>query len=217
MEVKSYQAGRVGELEFDERPFHDRSGKARVLYRTLKDAVVMYQANQRQGTAKTKLRSEVRGTNKKPYRQKHTGRARAGDRKSPIWRGGGIVFGPRPRDYSYHMPAKARRIATRSALLGKLQDGEVVIADLGEFSAPSARMARKILTDLGSPRRALIVLTAHDENIWKSFRNFPGVKVRTAKELCAFDVVSGGIVVVESSAMDELKERVGSLSAGGGE
>ena len=216
MEVKSYQAGSVGELEFDERPFHDRSGKARVLYRTLKDAVVMYQANQRQGTAKTKLRSEVRGTNKKPYRQKHTGRARAGDRKSPIWRGGGIVFGPRPRDYSYHMPAKARRIATRSALLGKLQDGEVVIADLGEFSAPSARMARKILNDLGSPRRALIVLTAHDENIWKSFRNFPGVSVRTAVDLCAYEVIAGGLLIAERAAMDALVARVGGTTPEGG-
>lgn len=213
MQVKSYQSGSVGEVEFDDRPFHDRTGKARVLYRTLKDAVVMYQANQRIGTAKTRGRSEVKGTNKKPYRQKHTGRARAGDRKSPIWRGGGTVFGPRPRDYSYHMPAKARRVATRSALFGKLSDGEVVIADLGGFAVPSARMARKVLSDLGSPRRALIVLAERDTNVWKSFRNFPGVEVRTAADLCAHDVVAGGLVIAQSAAMEALVARLGVAEA----
>lgn len=218
MQVKSYKAGSVGEVQFDERPFHDKKGKERVLYRTLKDAVVMFQANQRLGTASTRGRSQVRGSNKKPYRQKHTGRARAGDRKSPIWRGGGTVFGPKPRDYSYHMPAKARRVATRSALLGKLRDGEVVIADLGGFSAPSAKSARKVLADLGGPRRALVVLAQHDENVWKSFRNFPGVNVRTAVDLCAHDLVAGGLVVVESAAMESLVQRIGlPAGAAGGE
>ena len=209
MQVKSYQAGSVGVVEFDERPFHDKTDTARVLYRTLKDAVVMYQANQRQGTAKTKGRSEVKGTNKKPYKQKHTGRARAGDVKSPIWRGGGTVFGPRPRDFSYHMPAKARRVATRTALLGKLIDGEVVVADLGGFSQPSAKDARRILADLGSPRQALIVLAEPNEMVWKSFRNFPGVSVRAAIDLCAHEVVAGGTIIAESAALESLAKRVG--------
>lgn len=217
MQVKSYQAGSAGQVEFDEAPFRDKGGKARVLYRTLKDAVVMHQANQRQGTASTRNRAKVKGTNKKPYRQKGTGRARAGDRKSPIWRGGGTVFGPQPRDYSYHMPAKARRLATRTALLGKLQDGEVVIAELGGFSQPSSRAARKVLTDLGSPRRALVVLAEHKELVWKSFRNFPGVAVRTAADLCAHDVVNGGLLIVERAAMDALAARVGSLGSQGGD
>ena len=217
MQVKSYKAGSVGEVQIDERPFFDKKGTDRVLYRTLKDAVVMYQANQRQGTASTKGRSEVKGTNKKPYRQKHTGRARAGDVKSPIWRGGGTVFGPKPRDFSYHMPAKARRVAARSALLGKLLDGEVVIADLGGFSAPSAKAARKILGDLGNPRRAVVVLAQRDENVWKSFRNFPGVNVRTAIDLCAYDIVAGGLVVIESAAMEALVQRIGLSQGAGGE
>jgi large subunit ribosomal protein L4 len=204
MQVKSYKAGSVGEVQVETTSFGDK-----VLYRTLKDAVVMHQANQRLGTASTKGRSEVKGSNKKPYKQKHTGRARAGDRKSPIWRGGGTVHGPKPRDYSYHMPAKARRVATRSAIAGKLQDGEVVVADLGGFSAPSAKAARKVLADLGSPRRALLVLNERDVNVYKSFRNFPGVKIRTADELCAFDVVAGGIVIAESGVLEKLAERVG--------
>ncbi len=209
MQVKSYKAGSCGQIDFDDSPF---GGK--VLYRTLKDAVVMHQANQRQGTVKTKGRSEVAGTNKKPYRQKHTGRARAGDRKSPIWRGGGTVFGPKPRDYSYHMPAKARRVALRSALAGKLQDDEVVIADLGEFTSPSAKSARKVLQDLGSPRRACIVIEKPDVNLWKSFRNFPRVNVRTADELCAYDVVNGGLIIAERAALEKLAQRVGVKQGG---
>lgn len=209
MQVKSYQAGSVGQVEVDEKPFFDKKNESRVLYRTLKDAVVMFAANQRQGNASTKGRSEVKGTNKKPYRQKHTGRARAGDVKSPIWRGGGTVFGPKPRDYSYHMPAKQRRVALRSALLGKLIDEEVVVADLGDFAAPSSKSARKVLADLGSPRRATVVLTEGDENIWKSFRNFPGVKVRRAVDLCAHDVVAGGLIIAEGSALEALAKRVG--------
>jgi large subunit ribosomal protein L4 len=217
MQVKSYKAGSVGQVELDERAFHDKQGKGNVLYRTLKDAVDMFQTNQRQGAANTIGRSEVKGSNKKPWAQKHTGRARAGDRKSPIWRGGGTVFGPKTRDWSYHMPAKAKRVATRTALLGKLRDGEVVIADLGSFSAPSAKAARKILADLGSPSRALVVLAKPDGVIWKSFRNFPGVKVRTADEVCAHDVVAGGLVIAQAAAIEKLAERVGRKEPTGGD
>ena len=208
MQVKSYKSGSVGNVEVNEKPFGDK-----VLYRTLKDAIVMYQANQRQGTVKTKTRGEVRGTNKKPYRQKHTGRARAGDVKSPIWRGGGTVFGPRPRDYSYHMPTKARRVALRGALAGKLADNEVVVVELGEFSAPSSKSARKVLADLGSPRRALLVLKERNENVWRSFRNFPLVNVRIADEVCAFDVAAGGLIIVEGGVLESLAERVGMSDA----
>jgi large subunit ribosomal protein L4 len=204
MQVKSYKAGNVGEVEFDGASFGDK-----VLYRTLKDAVVMYQANKRQGTVNTRGRSEVKGTNAKPYKQKHTGRARAGDRKSPIWRGGGTVFGPKARDYSYKMPIKARRVALRSSLAGKLADGEVVIADLGGFSQPCSKDARRMLSDLGSPRRACIVIENYDQNIYKSFRNFPGVEVRTADDLCALDVIGGGLIVAEQSALDKVAVRVG--------
>lgn len=208
MQVKSYKAGSVGEVEVQTDAFGEK-----ILYRTLKDAVVMHQANQRQGNASTKGRSEIRGTQKKPYKQKHTGRARAGSVKSPIWRGGGTVHGPKPKDYSYHMPAKARRVATRTAVAGKLQDGEVVVADLGGFSAPSSKSARKVLSDLGSPRRALLVLNERNANVYKSFRNFPGVEVRTADELCAFDVVAGGLVIVETGVLEKLSTRIG-LNAG---
>ena len=170
----------------------------------------------RQGTHDVKSRGEVRGGGKKPYRQKHTGRARAGDVKSPIWRGGGTVFGPRPRDYSYHMPAKARRVALRSALAGKIADGELVIADFGSFTAPSSKSARKVLADLDRPRRALLILAEPNENLWKSFRNFPGVEVRSATDVCAYDVVAGGLILAEQAAMDALATRVGVQPEGAG-
>ena len=208
MQVKSYKSGSLGVVEIDEAPFGDK-----VLYRTLKDAVTMHQANQRQGTTNARGRSEVRGTNKKPYRQKHTGRARAGDCKSPIWRGGGVVFGPHRRDYSYHMPAKARRVALRTALAGKLKDDEVCVADLGSFSAPSARAARKVISDLGTPRRMTLVLGERDELVWKSFRNFPGVTIRIAEELCAYDVVAGGLIVTQAGVLEALAGRVGLATA----
>src|SRR5689334_1192070 len=148
MKVQSYSAGKLGQIEFDTKAFGDK-----VLYRTLKDAVVMYQANKRQGTVKTKGRSEVHGSGKKPWKQKHTGRARAGDKKSPLWRKGGRIFGPHPRDFSYHAPTKQRRVALRSALYGKFADNEVVVAELPRYSTPSSKSVRGLLGELGSPRK----------------------------------------------------------------
>ncbi len=199
----------MGQVDFDDAPFHDKGGKARVLYRTLKDAVVMHLANQRQGTVGVKSRGNITGSNHKLYRQKGTGRARAGSVKSPIRRGGGVAFGPQARDYSYHMPAKARRLATRTAILGKLQDNEVVIADLSGFDVPSSKAARKVLADLGSPRRALILLAEPNENVWKSFRNFPLVNIRNAQDVCSHDVVAGGLIITEAVALEAVAKRVG--------
>ncbi|MEZ6014048.1 MAG: 50S ribosomal protein L4 [Planctomycetota bacterium] len=209
MKVKSYKAGSVGEVEFDVAPFGDK-----VLYRTLKESVLSHLANKRQGNASTRGRAEVSGSNKKPYKQKHTGNARAGDRKSPIWRGGGTVFGPKPRDYSYHLPRKARRVALRTALAGKFADGQVVVADLGSWSAPSAKTARKVLTAVGGTARACVVVAERDENLHKSFRNFPKVAVRTADELCAYDIANGGIIIADAVALERLVGRVGRTSNG---
>jgi len=210
MKVQVHVSGKSpSSKEIDAGAFGDR-----VLHRTLKDAVVMFQANQRQGTAKTKGRSEVSGSGKKPWKQKHTGRARAGDRKSPIWRGGGTVFGPQPRSYVYHMPVKARRVALRTALFGKLEAGEACLISTAGFDRPSAKAARALLADVGSPRRALVVTAARNEHVWKSFRNFPGVSVRQASDLCAFDVVAGGLLLVEEAALQALEQRVGAAASG---
>ncbi|MCH2103576.1 MAG: 50S ribosomal protein L4 [Planctomycetes bacterium] len=212
MKVKSYKDGSLGKVEVDEAAFGEK-----VLYRTLKDVVVNHMANQRQGNHSTKSRGQVKGTNKKPYRQKGTGRARAGDIKSPIRRGGGVAFGPKQRDHSYQPPVKVRRTALRSAIAGKLRDEEVVVTEFGEFSAPSAKAARKILSDLGSPKRAVVVLAEANENVYKSFRNFPKVEVRTGADLCAYDVVNGGLVIAESGVLEQVAERVANKKNDGGE
>jgi large subunit ribosomal protein L4 len=125
------------------------------------------------------------------------------------------VFGPLPRDYSYHMPAKARRVALRTALCGKLADGEVCLFDPSAFGAPSAKAARALLADLDSPRRAVVVTTERNDTVVKSFRNFPRVTVRNATDLCAFDVAAGGLVVIEEGALSALEERVGARAAEG--
>ncbi len=203
MKVKNYAGGKLGSQELDTTAFGEK-----VLWRTLKDAIDMYGANKRQGTVKTKGRSEVAYSRKKLWKQKHTGRARAGDRKNPVWRGGGTIFGPLPRDWSYHMPIKARRIALKSALLGKLKDQELVLAEMPKLDKPSAKSVRKILADIGGPRRVLFVLGARNESFWKSARNFPGVQVRTAGEISALDVLQATIIVAEQEALDALAARV---------
>lgn len=208
MKVQSYKGGKVGHVEVDSAPFGDK-----VMHRLLKEVVIMYQANQRLGTAKTKTRAEVHGSHAKPWKQKHTGRARAGDKKSPLWRKGGTIFGPVPHSFSFYMPAQARRVALRSAIAGKMKENEFVVADLPQLDKPSAKSARKMLADLGSPRRALFVLGKPDTNLWKSLRNFPGVDVKTADELNALHVLSGGLVVAEKTALDALSTRVGKKAA----
>ena len=204
MKVQSYKGGKVGHVEIDSTAFGDK-----VMHRLLKEVVIMYQANQRLGTAKTKTRAEVHGSHAKPWKQKHTGRARAGDKKSPLWRKGGTIFGPVPHSFSFQVPAQARRVALRSALFGKMKENEFVLADLPKLDKPSAKTARKLLVELGSPRRALFVLGKPDTNVWKSLRNFPGVEVRTAEELNALHVLNGGLVVAEKGALDALSARVG--------
>jgi len=218
MKVNHYKGGKLSKQELDTSRFGER-----VLYRTLKQAIDSHRANQRQGTVKTIGRDEVSGSHKKPWKQKHTGRARAGDRKSPIWRGGGTVFGPKPRDWSYHLPAKERRVALRSALYGKLSDGEVTVVDLAGFEAPSAKAARALLKgsgalerEPGAVRKVLVVLREHDQSVWKSFRNFPHLDVRTAADLCAFDVLSSRVVLAQAGALELLAERVGTAAAGDG-
>ena len=202
--LKNVKGDSVGDYEFADNLLISDKGDHAVY-----EAVVAYNAAQRAGTASTLSKSEVNGSGKKPWKQKGLGRARAGYKQSNVWRGGYVAHGPKPRDFSYHMPAKARRVALRSALAGKLADEEVVIADLGEFAAPSSKSARKILADLGAPRRACLVIAERSENLYKSFRNFPRVEVRTAAELCAFDVVNGGLIIAEREAMDQLASRVG--------
>ncbi|MBC8327612.1 MAG: 50S ribosomal protein L4 [Planctomycetes bacterium] len=180
----------------------------KVLYRTMKDAIVQYQANRRQGDAHTKTRAEVAGNTKKPWKQKKTGRARAGDRKSPLWRGGGNIFGPRnTRNWGYHLPRKQRQVALRSALLGKLLDAEVKEMTGLSFDAPSAKTARRILADLAPKGSALVLTKALDPDAWKSFRNFPRVRIMPASEATAYDLLAHKWLLLQEGALEALASR----------
>jgi len=202
-EVKTYSAdGSLGQTQVDPALFGDK-----VLGRTLKDAVVMYEANVRAGTAKSKTRSEVAGPNKKLWKQKHTGRARMGSKKVPHWRGGGTAFGPVPRDYSYHMPKKARRAVLRNAVFTKFRDGEVAIAEGWPADKPSTKHAFAILDKLGVTRSALVVTAEHDGNLTLSLRNVPHITVRPVADLNARDVLLRRHMVLTPAAFEALKAR----------
>ena len=194
----------LGDAEIDETVFGDR-----IRWRLLRDAVVMYQANLRVGTHSTKTRAEVKGANRKPWRQKGTGRARAGSRQSPIWRGGGVVFGPKPRDYSYHMPKKARRQALCSALLGKLRDGEVALIEAADLDTPKTKPFAEAFAKLGIAGSALVVLPREADVLYKSARNLARTRVKAAADVNAYDIVRHQRLVLTKDALDRLVERVG--------
>lgn len=204
VQVKVYSGGSISASEIDESRFGDRQ-----LGRTLKDAVVMYEANKRQGTAKAKTRGEVRGPNKKLWKQKHTGRARMGTKKVGHWRGGGVIFGPQPRDYSYAMPKKARRVALRNAIFTKFRDGEVSIADGWPTDKPNTKAASAILTALDLGRGVLVVSAERDMNLYLSLRNVPHVEVAPVTDLNAHQVLRMRNLVLTPAAMTALEERFG--------
>lgn len=205
VEVPTYRwsDGAVEPVEFDETVFGDR-----IRYRCLREAVLMYEARQRVGTHCTKTRAEVKGSTKKPWRQKGTGRARSGTRKSPIWRGGGVVHGPRPRDYSYSLPRKALRVALRSALLGKLRDGEVKGIDEIALDAPKTKAVAAAIRALEIPGSVVVVLPEPHEAAFRSGRNIARTQVRVASDLSAYDVLKASVVVVVGDALARLQERV---------
>lgn len=210
-EVKVFRDGTVSSQEFDASLFGER-----VLGRTLKDAVVMYEANARAGTHKAKNRSDVRGGNKKLWRQKHTGRARMGTTKSPLWRGGGVIFGPEPRDYSYHMPVKARRAALRNALFTKFRDGEVAVVEGLPQDRPSTKAAFGILDRLGMQRSATVVTDGTDRNVHLSLRNVPLVDVCAVADLNARQVLLRRWLVVTPAALEALRQRFARDGEGAG-
>ena len=179
----------------------------------LHDAVVMYQANQRQGTHKTKTRAEVSASTKKMYRQKGTGNARAGHKRSGVRRGGGHIHAIRPRDYSYSMPRKALRLATRMALASKVQDDELVIIDDLKFEAPKTRDMAHIIKSLGCDDSSLLITTeSSDTNVYKSARNLQRVDVSPASDLNALSLLSARRVLITKAALDALKSSASSAA-----
>jgi large subunit ribosomal protein L4 len=172
------------------------------------EAVVAYLANQRQGTVNTKERSDVRGGGKKPWRQKGTGRARAGTIRSPLWRGGGTVFGPHPRDHRVKVNKKAKRIALSSSLTARAKDGSIIVVKSLDFDAPGTKAFAGLLKNVGAypGKKTLVVLDKPHLPTLKSARNIPGVRVTLADSVSTYDVVWAERVVVSSAALSRMEE-----------
>jgi len=172
----------------------------------LHEAVLMQRASQRQGTHAVKNRGQVRGGGKKPWRQKGTGRARHGSIRSPIWVGGGVVFGPTPRSYKYQLPKKVRRLAIKSALSTKVQEENVVVLEDIQFDQPKTKEVVNLLKALNVDEKALFVVAETDENLLRSANNLQHVKVITVEQLNVLDVLSHDKLILTKDAAEKADE-----------
>lgn len=163
-------------------------------------------ANRRQGTQSAKTRAEVRGGGKKPWRQKGTGRARQGSIRSPQWRGGGIVFAPKPRSYRYTTPKKVRRLAMKSVLTAKVQEKELIVVDKFAMDAPKTKALRDVLANMGAHEKALIVTANSDQNVVLSARNLPKTEVSTVGTLNVYDILKYDSLILTKDALDKIVE-----------
>jgi len=171
------------------------------------EAVTAYMANQRQGTAKAKGRSEVAGGGRKPYRQKGTGRARAGTIRSPLFRGGGVVFGPHPRDYRIKPTKKVKRLALRSSLSSRAAGGDIHVIDTLSFAAPKTKAFAEVMKKMNAyGGKVLVVLDKPDQNVIKSARNVPGARVMLAEMVNPYEVLWADKIVMTSAAMKRMEE-----------
>ena len=193
------EGAEVGTMDVDEAKLGNT-----VHRQALREAVLMRQARQRVGTASCQTRRQVTATGAKPWRQKGTGRARPGSYKSPLWRGGGVIFGPHPRDYSYSIPKKVRRRAIESALLAKLQDGEVSVIDTISVPTPKTKLIADLLKTLGIETSCLIVTAELDRDVYLAARNIPGVSVLPASDLNAYDIVAKPRILMAKGALDKV-------------
>ena len=171
------------------------------------EVVTMQLACRRSGTACTKGRSEVRGGGHKPWRQKGTGRARVGSNRSPLWRGGGVVFGPKPRSYAYKVPKKVRRLALKMALSSKLANGQLLILDQYPFEAPKTKEFVKVLENL-QVDKALFIIAGEDEVLTLSSRNVPYTQVMRTEGLNVYDILKYEYLVVFQPAISQIEERL---------
>jgi len=170
-------------------------------------SVTNFLANQRQGTHATKTKGLVSGGGKKPWKQKHTGRARAGSNRSPLWRKGGTTFGPQPRDYSYSMPKQAKRLALKAALSAKLSDGEITFIDELSFEKPYTKDMISIIKNMGLEGQSLLIIISEDNKTVKlSARNIPGVHVLRAADLNAYSVIAHDRLLITKGAVTSIVE-----------
>jgi len=203
-DVLKVDGSKAGSIELNDNVFGIEPNQ-HVLF----EAINLQRASLRQGTHSVKNRSAVRGGGRKPWKQKGTGRARQGTIRAPQWRGGGIVFGPTPRSYSYKMPKKMRRLALRSALSAKVRDNEFTVLDALTFNAPKTKEFKSMATTLELPKKVLFVIDAEDINVFLSARNIPGVTVVTAAGLNVLDIVHANQVVMTQAAVQKVEEVLG--------
>lgn len=191
----------AGEIELNDNVFGVEVNAV-----VMHQAVVRQLANQRQGTHATKTRGLVRGGGKKPWKQKGTGRARAGSIRSPLWVGGGTTFGPQPRSHALGMPRKARRLAIKSALSDKVNNGELLVVDQILFEQPKTKSVVKMLTDFNVAAQKALIITEGDEVVEKSARNIPGVKAISSSGLNVYDLLYHDKVFVTKGAIAKIEE-----------
>lgn len=204
--VKDWEGKEVGTAELDLRVAKEETASA-VVHR----ALVRQMANARQGTVSTKTRAEVRGGGRKPWRQKGTGRARAGSNRSPLWRGGGVIFGPKPRDYSLKMNRKERRLALRTAFVGRMDDLIVVQDFADKLPRPKTKTLLAALAGWGVAvgSKVLLITAERDENVWLSARNVEKLRLMSAANLNIFDLLNADKIVVTASAIEKIQEVYG--------
>ncbi len=201
--IKDTKGKDQGELEVKFPLIEDGKGTQAV-----HDAVVAYQASQRMGTACTKNVGEVAGTNKKPWRQKGTGRARAGSFQSPLWRGGGVVFGPKPRDFGKKISRNTRQLALRKALTERLRAGDVVVVDELKLESPRTKDFLGVLSALELKGSTLIVGQGTDKNLTLASRNISSVSLATSDSLSTYDVLRPNKLVFTRSAFEQVEARL---------
>ncbi len=202
--VLSQTGTSVGDIELNDAIFGIEPNEA-VLFQ----ALVQQRASLRQGNHKVKNRSEVAGGGRKPWRQKGTGRARQGSIRSPQWRGGGIVFGPTPRSYTFKLPKKVRRLALLSALSTKVREESMIILEGLAFDAPKTKDFIKVLSDLSVEKKALIVTADLDETVALSARNVPGISVVTATGINVLDLIGHDKLIMTKAAVQKIEEVLG--------
>ena len=201
-EVYNTDNKKVGEVELNDALFGLEIKK-----HILHDVVKMQLANRRAGTASTKTRTEVRGGGAKPYRQKGTGRARAGTRRSPLWRGGGVIFGPKPRDYSYKLPKKVRKLGVRMALSTRFSENNMLILDDFDLADIKSKQFIEVMKKLNI-ENGLIVIPGKNENLEKSSRNVQGYKVIQADGLNVYDILLHRRLVLLQPCLGQLEKRL---------
>ena len=201
VKVYNMQAGEVGQMNLPDTLFAAEYNEA-----LIHEVVVAYNANQRQGTKSTLTRSEVRGHAKKPWRQKGTGRARQGSKKGPQWTGGGVVFAPKPRDFSKKVNKQKRRVALASALSAKLAQNEVTVLDKFEFTAPKTKEAQAFLDAFKFDKSVLVINDVNDKNILLASANIQTLSVEEARNVNVYELVSNKNIVITQSAIKQLEE-----------